>query len=171
VRAQITRSIDQNGRVVRLPGAAVEQLRNLRKAQKDYEAAGDDWTVSDLAREAGVEKERAEFLLSRGEAVSLEDPVDAGPRARSLESFLADDDAEDPLDGAIDRQELDRTRVAVQQLDDRSRFVLQHRFGLDGGGARSLAEVGRVMKLSRERVRQIEKEALRTLRALPDIRE
>ena len=172
VRAQITRAIDQNGRVVRLPGAAVEQLRNLRKAQRDHEQDGADWTIADLAAQAGVDKERAEFLLSRGEAVSLDEPVDDdGPRSRALGGLLADDKAIDPLDDAIDRQETVRALAAVEHLDERQRFVVTSRFGLDGDQPKSLAEVGRMMSLSRERVRQLEKEALRALRDEGLIRE
>ncbi len=172
VRAQITRAIDQNGRVVRLPGAAVEQLRNLRKAQRDHEQDGADWTVADIAEQAGVEKDRAEFLLSRGEAVSLDEPVDDdGSRSRPLGGLLADDAAIDPLDDAIDRQETLRAMSAVEHLDERQRFVVTSRFGLDGDQPKSLAEVGRLMSLSRERVRQLEKEALRVLREDGRIRE
>ncbi len=161
VRAQITRAIDQNGRVVRLPGAAVEQLRNLRKAQRDHESAGSEWSIT----------ERAEFLLSRGDAVSLDEPLDEAPRSRPLGSVLADDEAVDPLEDSIEREETTRALAAVEDLDDRQRFVVTSRFGLDGGSPKSLAEVGRLMQLSRERVRQLEKEALRTLRDQGGIRE
>ena len=172
VRAQITRAIDQNGRVVRLPGAAVEQLRNLRKAQRDHEQDGVDWTIADIAEQAGVDPERAEFLLSRGEAVSLDEPVDDdGSRSRALGGLLADEGAIDPLDDAIDRQETHRALMAVEHLDERQRFVVTSRFGLDGDQPKSLAEVGRLMSLSRERVRQLEKEALRALREEGRIRE
>ncbi|MEO0603368.1 MAG: sigma-70 family RNA polymerase sigma factor, partial [Myxococcota bacterium] len=84
VRAQMTRAIDHTGRPVRLPGCAVEQTRNLRKAIKRFEDLGADYTVSDLADEVGIDKKRAEFLLSQGQTVSLDQPVDDGPRARSL---------------------------------------------------------------------------------------
>ncbi len=171
MRAQITRAIDQNGRVVRLPGAAVEQLRNLRKAQLHHEQEGATWTIAELAEETGVERERAEFLLSRGEAVSLDEPSEEGSRARSLSGLLSDDDAIDPLVDAIERQETHRALEAVGDLDERQRFVLTSRFGLDGEPPRSLAEVGRLMSLSRERVRQLEKEALRVLRSDGRIRE
>ena len=172
VRAQITRAIDQNGRVVRLPGAAVEQLRNLRKAQRDHEQEGAEWSIADLAEQAGVDPERAEFLLSRGEAVSLDEPVDEdGPRSRPLGGLLADEDAIDPLVDAIDKQETHRALAAVGHLDERQRFVVTSRFGLDGDQPKSLAEVGRLMSLSRERVRQLEKEALRALREEGWIRE
>ncbi|MEM6928790.1 MAG: RNA polymerase sigma factor RpoD/SigA [Myxococcota bacterium] len=172
VRAQITRAIDQHGRVVRLPGAAVEQLRNLRKAQRDHEQDGADWTIAELAEEAGVDKERAEFLLSRGDAVSLDEPLeDDNPRSRALGGILSDDSAIDPLVDAIERQETGRALAAVEGLDERQRFVVTSRFGLDGNKPKSLAEVGRLMSLSRERVRQLEKEALRVLRDNGQIRE
>lgn len=173
VRAQITRAIDQNGRVVRLPGAAVEQLRNLRKAQLDHERIGAEWTVSELAAEAGVELERAEFLLSRGEAVSLDEPVDDdGPKSRSLGMQLADEDTLDPLTDAIGREEAKNALAALgSELDERQRMVVSSRYGLDGDDPLSLAEVGRRLSLSRERVRQLEKEALRRLRERGSIRE
>jgi RNA polymerase nonessential primary-like sigma factor len=172
VRAQITRAIDQNGRVVRLPGAAVEQLRNLRKAQLDHERTGAQASIAELAADAGVEIDRAEFLLSRGEAVSLDEPVDDGPKSRPFGGMLADEDAIDPLDDAISREETKLALAAItDSLDDRQRMVLMSRYGLDGDSPLSLAEVGRRLSLSRERVRQLEKEALRRLRERGAIRE
>ncbi|MEZ4235387.1 MAG: RNA polymerase sigma factor RpoD/SigA [Myxococcota bacterium] len=172
VRAQITRAIVQNGRGVRLPGAAVEQLRNLRKAQLDHERHGAEWTVGEIAEEAGVDPERAEFLLSRGEAVSLDEPLDESPRSRALGGLLADEDALDPLDGAISREEAQRALAAVNtMLDERQRLVVTTRYGLDGDSPLSLAEVGRRLSLSRERVRQLEKEALQRLKDRADIRQ
>jgi RNA polymerase nonessential primary-like sigma factor len=172
VRAQITRAIDQSGRVVRLPGAAVEQLRNLRKAQMDHERLGSDWTLAELASEAGVDLDRAEFLMSRGEAVSLDEPLDDAANPRALGALLADDQAVDALDDTIYRNEARRALEAVADtLDERQRVVLASRYGLDGDNPLSLAEVGRRLSLSRERVRQLEKEALRRLRDSGYIRE
>lgn len=172
VRAQITRAIDQSGRVVRLPGAAVEQLRNLRKAQLDHERLGSEWTLAELAAEAGVDLDRAEFLMSRGEAISLDEPLDDAANPRALGVILADDQAVDALDDTIHRDEAQRALEAVDAaLDERQRTVLASRYGLDGDAPLSLAEVGRRLHLSRERVRQLEKEALRRLRDSGHIRE
>lgn len=171
VRAQMTRAIDHTGRPVRLPGCAVEQTRNLRKAIKRFEAAGMTYGIRDLAKEVGIDKERAELLLSQGNTISLEQPVDDGPRPRPLERFLSDTDAVQPDGEAIQSQELTRMHQAfLLVLTERQRFVLTRRYGLDDGEFRTLSEVGKEMGLSRERVRQIEREALIRLREQSNIR-
>jgi RNA polymerase nonessential primary-like sigma factor len=172
VRAQMTRAIDHTGRPVRLPGCAVEQTRNLRKAIKRFEAAGVPFGIAELAEEVGIDKERAELLLSQGNTVSLEQPVDDGPRPRPLERFLSDDDAIQPDADAIQQQELGRMHHAFASvLSERQRFVLTRRYGLEDGEFRTLSEVGKEMALSRERVRQIEREALIRLREQSNIRD
>lgn len=172
VRAQMTRAIDHTGRPVRLPGCAVEQTRNLRKAIKRFEAAGISYGIAELAEEVGIDKERAELLLSQGSTISLEQPVDDGPRPRSLERFLSDTDAVRPDGEAIQAQELARMHDAFEMvLTERHRFVLTRRYGLQDGEFRTLSEVGKEMGLSRERVRQIEREALIRLREQSTIRE
>jgi RNA polymerase nonessential primary-like sigma factor len=167
----MTRAIDHTGRPVRLPGCAVEQTRNLRKAMKRFEAAGMPYGIQELAEEVGVDKERAQLLLSQGNTISLEQPVDDGPRPRPLERFLSDDDAAPPDGEAIQSQEIARMHEAFAMvLTDRQRFVLTRRYGLDDGEFRTLSEVGKEMGLSRERVRQIEREALIRLREQSNIR-
>ena len=172
VRAQMTRAIDHPGRPVRLPGCAVEQTRNLRKAMKRFEAAGIEYNVGDLAEEVGIDKERAELLLSQGNTISLEQPVDDGPRPRPLERFLSDEEAVAPDEESIQTQELSRMGKAFNNvLSERQRFVLTRRYGLEDGEFRTLSEVGKEMGLSRERVRQIEREALIRLRDQSGIRD
>jgi RNA polymerase nonessential primary-like sigma factor len=172
VRAQMTRAIDHTGRPVRLPGCAVEQTRNLRKAIKRFEAAGIQYGIGELAEEVGIDKERAELLLSQGNTISLEQPVDDGPRPRPLERFLSDEDAVQPDADAIQTQELKRMHDAFAMvLSERQRFVLTRRYGLEDGEFRTLSEVGKEMGLSRERVRQIEREALIRLREQSNIRD
>lgn len=172
VRAQMTRAIDHTGRPVRLPGCAVEQTRNLRKAMKRYEDMGKSYSVADLAREADIDVERATLLLAQGKTISLEEPVDDGPRPRSLEGFMVDKDIPLPDGAVIMTQELTRMRAAFSAvLTDRQQLVLTRRYGLEDNEYRTLSTVGREMNLSRERVRQIEREALTRLREQSGIRE
>jgi len=172
VRAQMTRAIDHTGRPVRLPGCAVEQTRNLRKAMKRFEDSGQGWSVAELANEAGIDTERAMLLLAQGKTISIEEPVDDGPRPRSLEGFMVDEDAATPDGDTIQTQELLRMRHAFAHvLSDRQQYVLSRRYGLDDSEYRTLSTVGKEMGLSRERVRQIEREALHKLREHSGIRE
>ena len=172
VRAQMTRAIDHTGRPVRLPGCAVEQQRNLRKARKRFEDEGQSFTLEDLAEEVGIDTKRARLLLSQGDTVSIDDPVEEGPRPRSLEHFLTDDSIPDPDVDAMRSQELDRMVGALDTvLTERHRYVLSRRYGLDDDEFRTLSDVGKEMGLSRERVRQIEREALSRLRDRARIRE
>lgn len=164
VRAQMTRAIDHHGRPVRLPGGAVEQTRNLRKVIQEYELAGADYTVADLAREVGIDERRARFLLAQGKTVSIDEPVEEGPRQRTLDHFLEDEEAVQPEDEAIRVQELERLKEAFHALSERHQHVIARRYGLDDDRFRTLSEVGETLNLSRERVRQIEREALGRLK-------
>ena len=164
VRAQMTRAIDHHGRPVRLPGGAVEQTRNLRKVIQEFELSGQEYTIADLAREVGIDERRARFLLGQGKTVSLDEPVEEGPRQRSLDHFLEDEEAVQPEEEAMRVQELSRLRQAFDDLSERHRHVLARRYGLDDDRFRTLSEVGEGLALSRERVRQIEREALGRLR-------
>ena len=138
---------------------------------KRFESVGMEYSTSDLAEEAGIDKERAELLLSQGNTISLEQPVDDGPRPRPLDRFLSDEDAPQPDSDAISGQELGRMQNAFHALlTERQRFVLTRRYGLEDGEFRTLSEVGKEMGLSRERVRQIEREALVRLRDYSGIR-
>jgi RNA polymerase primary sigma factor len=172
VRAQLTRAVDNTGRTVRLPGCAVEQRRNLRKLMDSMDSEGTGWTLMGLAKEMSLEPERVAFLLNQGRTSSLDESVDDSERdGRTIGAMLADEDAEDPAEAVVAHQEVARLHDGVDALlSERQRYVLTHRYGLGGLDKRSLASIGRSLQLSRERVRQIEIEALRTMRQQASIR-
>lgn len=170
VRAEMTRSIDRGGRPIRLPGAVVEQLRNLHRAMARYEQAGIEYTIAEVAEEVGLDEERAQRLLGMGQVESLDAP--SGDADRSLGELIPDEAAETPDDEAIHMQEVTRMREAIEKLlDVRRRRILRRRWGLDDLERRTLEEVGKSMNLSRERVRQLEREAMAQLRSEGNIRE
>lgn len=164
-RAQMTRAVDTGGRAIRLSGGAVEKRRDLLRIVAEHEEAGVSFTLADLAQQTGLSEARVELLLSPPQVTSLESEVDDGPRSRVLSEILADEDAIGADEAVGDRELASRVRQLVEQLEDeRLRVVLVRRFGLDGGEPWTLRQVGDALGLSRERVRQIEKQACALLR-------
>jgi RNA polymerase primary sigma factor len=161
VRAQMTRAMETSGRTIRVPGGAVEQLRNLRNAAERFERAQVDYKVEDLAAEVGIEPERARELLSIVTVTSSDQEDDDGLR---LGDQLEDKDTPSPDDVAVVADAVERIQSMVDELSDRERFILLHHFGLLGHEPRTMAEIGKTIGLSRERVRQIERAAIERLR-------
>jgi len=166
VRAQLSRAIDHTGRPIRLPTNAADSLRKLREARERRSNMGEGTDVESLAREVGLETERARELLQHGYTVSLESPLERpGGSPRTLASVLRDDRLPLPDQVAASAQQRERLRHAVDRvLTTQQRKVMVRRYGLDDGRFRTLSEVGEEMGLSRERIRQIERLALDRIR-------
>jgi RNA polymerase nonessential primary-like sigma factor len=163
VRAQMTRALETTGRMVRLPGGAVEQIRNLQQAAERLDRLGEDWTLDDLAEEVGVERSRAELLLAQGGVVSVDQPDDDGLCVG--DRLAAEGRDVHPDQNAMKAQALSRVTGAFDaSLDERERYILLNHYGLEGMDSRTMADIGKSMGLSRERVRQIEVGALQRLR-------
>jgi RNA polymerase sigma factor (sigma-70 family) len=163
VRAQMTRAIETTGRMVRLPGGAVEQIRNLRRAAEKLDQAGIEYDLSDLAIEVGIETKRARTLLKQGGVVSLDqqdnDGLSMGDRMQS--------DRESPDIEAYHKEALEILQDKFDEmLDDREKYIIINHYGLNGLDPRTMADIGKSLNLSRERVRQIEVGAFLRLRNL-----
>ena len=163
VRAQMTRAIETKGRMVRLPGGAVEQLRNLRRAADRFETEGEDYDVSTLAQEVGIEEARAKFLLAIGGVVSSSQEDEEGHKLE--DRFEAEEDGEHMEIGTEARRVFVRVAdVFDDVLDEREKFIINRHYGLHGEDEHNMASIARELGLSRERVRQIERRALKRLR-------
>ncbi len=163
VRAQMTRALETCGRMVRLPGGAVEQIRNLQQAAERLDREGIDYNLDELAEEVGIEKQRAQLLLSQGGVVSMDQQDDDG---LSIGDRLSSETkGSHPDDIAFTREALTRVEAIFDDLlDEREKYILTHHYGLRGEDSRTMADIGKSMGLSRERVRQIEVGALVRLR-------
>ncbi len=163
VRAQMTRALETAGRMVRLPGGAVEQLRNLQRAMERLDQAGIDYSLEEVAAEIGIDKKRAQLLLSHKGIVSIDQPDEDGLKVG--DRLPTSSGRSDPHVNTSLLEELSHMESAMDRvLDERERYILCEHFGLRGRNARTMADIGKTMGLSRERVRQIESAALRRLR-------
>ena len=165
IRQAITRAIADRGRTVRLPVHVGERVRRVKAvAWSIVQRTGEDPTSDELARELTMSREEVEELLEldRRQPVSLHAPV--GEDAE-LGEFVEDAVAQSEFDDVEDDMvRADVARAMQEILDDQEREVLALRFGMDIGTPRSLREVGRILGLSAERVRVIERGALGKLR-------
>jgi RNA polymerase primary sigma factor len=165
IRQSITRAIADQGRTIRTPVHMVETGNRLASARSRLvQICGREPSVEEIANEVGLPVAKAQMaLMARREPVSLETPAGEDGSAR-LVDFVADADADDALDSLSRKRFIDGTKELLATLTAREAQVLRMRFGLDGGTERTLAEIGASFDLTRERIRQIETQALRKLR-------
>jgi RNA polymerase sigma factor (sigma-70 family) len=165
IRQAIGRSISDQLRTIRLPVHMADNMAKLiQTRQRLYQKYGRKPTTKELASEMGISPEKLKALLkvNAGKAISLETPI--GDEGGQLSDFIEDKVSQKPVDeatGGLLREQLAET---LDSLPTRERRIIEMRFGLDGGGSRTLEEVGTELGLTRERIRQLEKEALAKLR-------
>ncbi len=165
VRQAVTRALADQGRTIRLPVHVVERLQQLGSAERELHRQFDrDATPAEIAEELGWTPETVEVLLQqRQHTVSLETPV--GEEESTLEDFIQDTGGWATDEMAIRMVTRQNVVDAMQDLPPRLRLVLTLRFGFLDDRPRTLEEVGRELGVTRERVRQLERQALDRLRS------
>jgi RNA polymerase sigma factor (sigma-70 family) len=165
IRQAITRGLGNNGRTIRLPVHMVDVVRTVHDTKQilhdQFHRAP---TLEEISDASGLEPDRVMAALEApAETVSLDRPVgDEGDA--SLQDFVEDPGAVDPEDRAAALWRRERLIQALEYLDHDEQQVLWLRFGLDGDEPWTLADVGKVINSTRERVRQIEARGLAKLR-------
>lgn len=165
IRQAITRAIADQARTIRIPVHMVETINKLiRVSRQLLQEKGREPHVEEIAAEMNMNEDRVrEIMKIAQEPVSLETPI--GEEEDSiLGDFIPDSDAPAPSEMAAFRLLKEQLMDVLGTLTTREEKVLRLRFGLDDGRARTLEEVGREFKVTRERIRQIEAKALRKLR-------
>lgn len=166
IRQHVIRAIDNQARVVRIPVYMSELVYKMRKiTEKLMHKYGRKPTDKELAKSLNVTPEKYEQLkLACQRTTSLDRPISEEGEAEFID-LLQDDEIElvDELVNLFKREEVEEL---LSGLDDRSREIVKLRFGLETGIPKTLSEVARRFNLSRERVRQIEKEALMGMRRI-----
>ncbi|MGB7416023.1 MAG: RNA polymerase sigma factor SigC [Thermosynechococcaceae cyanobacterium] len=164
IRQGITRAIATQSRTIRLPVHITEKLNKIKKAQRKLsQEQGRTASIEDVAKEMkSTPEEVRELLLKVPRAVSLEIKVGKDKDTELGDLLETDEISPEEL---IMRESLQQElKDLLAELTHREQDVLRMRFGLNDGRTHSLAEIGKVLELSRERVRQIESKALQKLR-------
>ncbi|HEY5753665.1 MAG TPA: RNA polymerase sigma factor RpoD [Chthoniobacterales bacterium] len=172
IRQAITRSIADQARTIRIPVHMIETINKLMRVQKqlvqDY---GREPTPEEVADEIQLPVERVRAVLKMAQQpISLQSPVGDGDDT-NFGDFIEDKGAENPSDMTAIVLLKEKIKDVLETLTERERQVLEQRFGLVDGYSRTLEEVGRQFKVTRERIRQIEAKALRKMRHPTRIRQ
>ncbi len=165
IRQAITRAIADQARTIRIPVHMVETINKLiRVSRQLLQEYGREPTPEEIASEMGISEDKVrEIIKIAQEPVSLETPIGEEEDSH-LGDFIPDDDAPAPAEAAAFTLLKEQLMSVLSTLTPREEKVLKLRFGLEDGRARTLEEVGKYFKVTRERIRQIEAKALRKLR-------
>jgi RNA polymerase primary sigma factor len=165
IRQALQRAIADQGRTIRVPVHMVEQINKALRVKRDLATEfGREPTFGEIGVVLEMTAERVEEILGYGrETLSLETPVGDDGTA-TFGEFIEDMDAPVAADVVDFGLLQDRLRSVLSTLPERSAVVMRMRFGLDDGRSRTLDEVGKELGLTRERIRQIERDTLRELR-------
>jgi RNA polymerase sigma factor (sigma-70 family) len=161
IRQAITRAIADQGRTIRIPVHMMETLNRVSRVSRDIQSRlGRAATVEELAREARVPLSKVKLLLdSARRPLSLETPI--GDDA-ALADFLPDTNVAVPSDAVMAKDLVVQVERALASLSHKEQEILRLRFGLGDQESQTLEEVGQRFALTRERIRQIERQALRS---------
>ena len=165
IRQAITRAIADQARTIRIPVHMVETINRLvRTSRRLLQELGREPTPEEIGAEMQISPEKVrEIMKISQEPVSLETPIGEEDDSH-LGDFIEDHTALAPADAASHQILKEQVKDALNGLTQREQEVLRLRFGLDDGRQRTLEEVGREFRVTRERIRQIEAKALRKLR-------
>ncbi|MCZ6835466.1 MAG: RNA polymerase sigma factor RpoD, partial [Planctomycetota bacterium] len=164
IRQAITRAIADHARTIRVPVHMIETMSKLRTIQKHLlQDIGREPTIEEIALQAGmpVEETRRVMKISR-HPISLDRPVGESEDSQ-FGDFIEDERQSAPADTASSEMLRQRINDILKTLTYREREILKLRYGIGDGYTYTLEEVGRILKVTRERVRQVESKAIRKL--------
>ncbi|MDR0702705.1 MAG: RNA polymerase sigma factor RpoS [Azoarcus sp.] len=167
IRQNIERAIMNQSRTIRLPVHVSKELNQIMRAQRKIEASAQSATsIREIASHLDKPVDSVRTILALSErAVSLDAPLDIDP-SLSVGEALADDNI-DPPDSIIQNTEVEiLLRRWIDTLNDKQRFIIRHRYGIDDSKVLTLEELANHFSITRERVRQIQMEALGQLRKM-----
>jgi len=166
IRQAIGRSVDNKAKSIRLPAHVSESLRKLERARVELRRQlGDEPTIEQVAEVAGVSMKKMNTLLHTTlDPVSLDMPV-GDEENTPLGNLLLDRSSTDPQDALIQAEMRSEIESILGSLDEREQVIMRSRFGFEDDDRHVLQQIGENLGISRERVRQLEVQAIRKLRS------
>ncbi|TCW60389.1 RNA polymerase subunit sigma [Treponema sp. J25] len=164
IRQAILKAICEKSRMIRLPLNRANELVQIEKARRTMEGNSSDEEIQEIARILDMDASHVADLINISrEMVSLESPVYTDKDASSIGDFLEDTTYKAPEEQAIENALKEDIDAVLATLTQKEAEVIRYRFGLNGYAPMSLKEIGDRFNLTKERIRQIEKKALKRL--------
>ena len=167
IKQAIRRALGNQSKTIRLPVHVVDKMAHIRIAERKLrEALGREASDEEVAEEMGFSLRQVKLYREAGKApVSLDAPLSDGDDGKQVAEVVADPNAVGAYDQMAKQGDTELLQEVLETLNERERTILNMRFGLDGDSPKTLEEVGVHYRLTRERIRQIQEEALTRLRA------
>jgi RNA polymerase primary sigma factor len=171
IRQAILKAVCEKSRMIRLPLNRANELVQIEKARKNFEGLSEDQEIKDVATYLNMDPDHvAEIVAVSRDLVSLDSPVYDEKNASVVGDFIENDLYQSPENYASELNLKDDLNKALEVLNIKERQVIEYRFGINGKRPMSLKEIGDRMHLTKERIRQIEKAALRKI-SVPEVME
>jgi RNA polymerase primary sigma factor len=171
IRQAILKAVCEKSRMIRLPLNRANELVQIEKARKNFEGLSEDQEIRDVAAYLNMDPDHvAEIGAVSRDLVSLDSPVYDEKNASVVGDFIENDLYQSPENYASELNLKDDLNKVLELLNIKERQVIEYRFGINGRRPMSLKEIGDRMHLTKERIRQIEKAALRKI-SVPEVME
>jgi RNA polymerase primary sigma factor len=167
IRQAVQRAVADKGRTIRVPVHMTEKIRKASRAYNELSAELErEPAEEEVAGRLGWTVEEVRTTMeAMPDATSLDQPVGSEDTSSELRDFVEDERASDTLGEVMRDMETEHLKEAIARLPERARYVLVRRYGLDDRSPATLAELGDELEISRERVRQLQREAERILKS------
>jgi RNA polymerase primary sigma factor len=166
IRQAVQRAVADKGRTIRVPVHMTEKIRKVGRAYNELSVEFErEPTEEEVAKKLDWNLDEVRITMSAmPDATSLDQPVSNEDTASQLGDFIEDDKVSDTPDTVMKDMETVQLKEAIERLPERARYVLVRRYGLDDRDPATLADLGDELDISRERVRQLQREAERILK-------
>lgn len=167
IRQAVQRAVADKGRTIRVPVHMTEKIRKMSRSYNELAVELErEPTEEEVADRLGWSIDEVRMTMSATpDATSLDQPVSSDESSSELGEFIEDERVSNTPDTVMREMETVQLKEAIEQLPERARYVLVRRYGLDDREPATLAELGEELNISRERVRQLQREAERILKA------